>query len=493
MGRFRATHPAPLAVTLVAGACLVLAGCRSGPRGGPPERPFRAAVPIPEKWSAKQADSSQVQPWLDDFEAPRLEALVREAFGANFDLRAAAGRVARAAAQARVAEADRLPGADLRVESSRQKINTFGPRATGGARFDDNSLDVNIAWELDLWGKLRDRARASLAEFRASREEFRSARLSLAAQVSKAWFDLLEARRQVDIAESNARAFAENERTLEQRFARGLAEGLNLRLIRTQAASARADAAARENARAEAARRLETLLGRYPADAVEAASETPRIAEAPPAGLPADLLARRPDVAAAERRLKAARRRLGAAEKELLPAVTLNASGGTSTREFNNLLDRNLTVWSLAGSLAQPIFQGGRIVAGIDRAKGDYRVALAQYRETALNAFREAETALAAAQRLRRQARQVEKALEEAEAAETLAWEQYRRGTADFITALDAQRTAAETRSRRASIRNRRLRNRVDLYLALGGPALPANDRGDGAPSPPKDNPQTLR
>ena len=147
----------------------------------------------------------------------------------------------------------------------------------------------------------------------------------------------------------------------------------------------------------------------------------------------------------------------------------MTASGGTSSQEFENLLNGNFGVWSLAGNLTQPIFQGGRILANIDRNTALREQAAANYYNSALRAFLEVETTLAAEQFIRREQAKLAIAAEEATATEALAWDRYRNGTGDFLSALDAKRTADVARSRLLSVSNIFLQNRVDLYLALGG------------------------
>jgi outer membrane protein TolC len=212
----------------------------------------------------------------------------------------------------------------------------------------------------------------------------------------------------------------------------------------------------------------------------------PELPESIPAGLPAELLQRRPDLVAAERQLAAADRERRAAQKDLLPQISLTASGGSSSQAFENLLDGDFSVWSLAGNLTQPIFQGGRILANIDRSLALSDQAAANYRDTALRAFLEVETTLAAEQFLRREQTTHTLAADEATKTEDLAWERYSKGTGDFLSALDAQRTADAARSRLLGVANLLLQNRIDLYLALGGAFTEGNDLNrSGALQPP--------
>ncbi len=442
---------------------LLLSACATSPdRSAPP------AIELPNTWTTSSSDATPTA-WLKDFAAPELEALVAEAIAQNPGLEATAARFAQSIAEARIVGADLMPSAGLGLNGTRQQISTFGPSSTGGVIFENYDLALNLSWEIDLWGRLRDRSSAALARVEGSQAELNAAYLSLAAQTTKAWLNLIEAQQQLTLAERTTKAYRKNQEALESRFKRGLSEGFDLRRIRTQATSAEADTAIRRRALDQATRKLEIIVGRYPAGALAAGTTLPQLPATIPAGLPADLLKRRPDLIAAERQLAAAERERRAAQKDLLPQISLTASGGTSAQEFDKLLDGDFSVWKLAGNLTQPIFQGGRILANIDRNASLRDQAAANYRDTALRAFFEVESTLAAEQYLRNEQAKLALAAEEASATEELAWERYRKGTGGFLSALDAQRTADTARSRHLGVANRLLQNRIDLYLALGG------------------------
>lgn len=453
---------------------LCLVGCATAPKAS--DRPD---IDLPTAWTAAATSKSVTQSWLKDLNSPQLEKLIDEALVHNADLQRVTAVLGQSISEARIAGADLMPSASLGLDGARQKISTFGPTSTGGVIFENYDFGPSLSWEVDLWGRLRNLTSAALARLEVSQAELHAARLSLAAQVTKAWFNLIAAKQQVAEAAQTAQAYQENLKTLESRFKRGLAEGLDLRRIRTLSASAEADLATRKRAFDETKRSLEILLGRYPEAAIQASAELPELPKAIPAGIPADLIQRRPDLIAAERRLAAADKELRARQKDLLPRISLTASGGTSSQEFNNLLDSNFSVWTLAGNLSQPIFQGGRIIANIDRSASISEQARAAYRNAALRAFLEVETTLAAESYLKIEYTHLKTAAEEANAAESQAWDRYRKGTTDFLNVLDSQRTAAAARARLISAENLLLQNRIDLYLALGGPfALESGHRG---------------
>ena len=410
-----------------------------------------------------------------DLRMPLLNGVDAFALAKSQSLKATAARFAQSVAEARVSGAKLKPGVGLGLDGARQKINTFGPNSTGGVIFENYDLALDLRWEIDLWGRLRDQTSAAVARAEGYQADLEAARLSLAAQITKGWLNLIEAKQQLALSEHTAETYRDNQRALESRFKLGLAEGFDLRRIVTQAASAEADTVARERTLDQAARHLEVVLGRYPAGALDAVITLPSLPPTIPAGLPADLIQRRPDLVAAERQLAATDRELRASQKDLLPQISLTTSGGTSSQEFENLLDGDFGVWTLVGNLTQPIFQGGGIRANIDRNTALRDQAAANYHGSALRAFLEVETTLAAEQFIRREQAKLAIAAEEATATDALAWDRYRSGTGDFLSALDAKRTADAARSRLLSVSNILLQNRVDLYLALGG-AFESND-----------------
>lgn len=452
---------------LLAGILLTVTSCASQPKpSSPPE------IDIPNQWSQTTSETALIG-WLETFDDPRLTTLIETAFSHNPSLQIAAARLDQAAAESRITRADQLPTADLGLNAARQKISTFGPQTTGGVRFDNYDLSLNLSWELDLWGRLRNLNAASIAEFQASEAELSGARLSLAAQVTKAWFNHLAAKTQVALATTTAENFQNNLDSLEASFQRGLSQGLELRIQRRQTAQAQAELKQAQRQLDQTSKSLNRIVGRYPTETLPNATEgLPALPDSIPAGIPADLLSRRPDLIAAERRLAASEKSLTATRKDWLPRISLTASGGTSSQEFDNLLNGDFSVWSLAGNLTQPIFQAGRIRANVDRNASLRDQAVGNYIDTALLAFYEVETTLAAESFLRQETTALATAAEEANEAEVLAARRYQNGTTEFIDYLNIQREAASIRSQLTATQLLQLQNRVDLYLALGGSIL---------------------
>jgi len=363
----------------------------------------------------------------------------------------------------------------LGLTGSREQLRFIGFPFSGGAggsastTFTRYGLSLNLSWEIDLWGRLRAIGSAALADAQAAEAELVAAHLSLAAQAAKAWFAVVEARTQGQLAERTVASYRASLEEVTDRADIGVTSRVDQRLVAADLATAGALLEQRQVVLARQLRQLEILLGRYPAGAVEDSNELPALPGPVPIGLPSELIARRPDVAAAERRVAAARRRVDAADAALLPRLSLTASGGTTSVALGDLLDGDFRVWSIGANLLQPIFEGGRLRARADGAVADASEAIELYADTVLNALAEVEIALSAEAPLQRQEERYAAAVEEATASLALAEDRYRQGIEGFLTVLDARRRVFQNESNRIAVRRLRLETRVDLHLALGG------------------------
>ncbi|MCI0438278.1 MAG: TolC family protein, partial [Chloroflexi bacterium] len=295
------------------------------------------------------------------------------------------------------------------------------------------------------------------------------ARLSLAARTAQAWFELIEARLQVAVAKESVEGRRTFLKLLRGRFQRGLSRAQEVYLLQTDLSINEFQLAQRHDEYALARRRLEVLLGRYPAGLIETVEALPPFPGPLPAGLPSELLARRPDLVAALTRLKAAGLRVKEARAALLPRIQLTSSGGVSSEELNVLLDPKSLVWNVAGGLVQPILNGGRLRNEIRLNQARVEEALASYRNTVLTAFREVEDALTTEIWLGQQEHSLAEAVREAEASVELSKHAFRMGNPDLFSLLDSLRNLLDTRSQHLAVRRQLLSNRISLYLALGG------------------------
>jgi outer membrane protein TolC len=240
-------------------------------------------------------------------------------------------------------------------------------------------------------------------------------------------------------------------------------------LGKAEVASAKSRLEARHRVLDATRRVLETVLGRYPSAELEVAAELPTMSAAVPAGLPSQLLQRRPDMVSAAIRLEASRSRLKGERKNRLPALRLTGNGGTSTDALQDVLNFNFLIWNIAVGLTQPVFNAGRLKARVALAEAQEDQAIAEFAGAALIAFREVETALKNEEYLKKQEVALRQAVEESQAAEAKALEDYSGGLVEIITLLTAQRRTFQVQSELIAIQSVLLENRVALYLALGG------------------------
>jgi len=420
---------------------------------------------MPAHWRAAPNATMVAPSWLANFSDPDLQRLVKEAISANFDLFSAAARVSAARASVRIAGSGRWPQLFFAPAYQRgQEHNVNQPTET--SNYFQALFDLN--WELDVWGRIKDASKASAYDAEAVGNDYRAARLSLAARTAQAYFVLSEANQQVKVAEASIKDRRTVVDLVRGRFTRGLTQGLDLRLALTDLTSAEAQLADARNQAQQAARHLEILLGRYPSGRVTTQPELPTPPSPLEAGLPAQLLQRRPDLSSALQRLQAADHRLTSARKALLPRVTLTASGGTRSAALVDLIDPRAAAWNVLMGLAQPLFTGDRLEGEIALQKARVDEALSNYRQTALTAFSEVEQSLAAEEWLRKQEQALLANVRQTEASRKAAVTAYRHGVIEILTLLDSYRSTLNAQSNYLRVQRLLINNRINLYLALG-------------------------
>ena len=461
-----------LLTVAIAAAAALGAGCVTTL---PVERPA-IQVPIPPAWTAADVAGGEVDPdWWTDFGDDELSAAIGTVLERNLDLRAAAARLEQAAADARIASGALQPTIQGSYSGSRRKQNFVGFPIPGAEDrvlstvFTNQGISLDTTWEVDLWGRLRTTEQAALADLQRSAADLRGAQLSIAGQTAKAWFAIAEAQQQVLLSEATVESFGESVARVRDRFESGVRPALDLRQAMLNLSNARADLAQRRQQLDASTRQLEVLLAQYAGGDIAPPADLPEMPPAVPGGIPADLVARRPDLVAAERQVAASEARLRVARRDLLPSFSLTVNTGTSTNTLRTLLNGDFAVWGLVGNVLAPLWQGGRLRAQVSRAEALVAEVLASYVNTALVAYSEVETALAAEEYLADRVVHLVTSVEQARAAERLADERYRTGLDTYITVLDSQRSAFQAESQLISARRLRLENRVDLYLALGG------------------------
>ncbi|MCH9696744.1 MAG: efflux transporter outer membrane subunit [Gammaproteobacteria bacterium] len=459
----------PLAGALATIACLQLQGCSY----------FKSAettphvVALPDQWSASTSLSDDpVKPWLEDLGDPVLAELIEEAFDSNPNLRGLNAATEVAEQQTWLAWSVFWPQIDAGLRASRNKRNNAGGFAVSAKPVNTFGFSLDFIWEIDLWYKLGNELEATEHEKTASLADYRAAKLSLAANIAKTWFDGIVAIQQVNLAEKTIDSFKNALEIIEQGYDRGLYQALDVRLARTNLLSAQGRKENFLSIRDATTRTLEALLGRYPSASLAFPDQLPATDQTLPDSVPSTLLERRPDIIAAAQRFFAADQRMLKARKNLLPTIQISGSGGTSSREYKDMFNPEFIIWNIAGNLTQPIFHGGQLFAERFQAEARVKQAAAQYAQVVLQAFQEVETTMAAEQWLRKQQELLNLETKESREAERLAENSYVTGLTNITTLLEAQRRAFDSENNLLEIRKQRLQNRVNLYLALGGPVL---------------------
>ena len=459
--------PPGAAVALPALAGFALSSCQGLRFDSPRER---LEVAAPASWQAVSSggDGKISTGWLDEFHDAAMKQAVTEALSYNQDLKAASARMKQAKESSIAGKARLRPrvGAD---GSAGYTLSENGPNPSSES--ERYGLTLSASWEVDVWGRLRDLSAADEAEFAAARATYRGARLSLAANAAKAWCNLTTAEQLLELArttlDSNQRVLSITERL----FKGGAGQGaLDVQLGRTNVAAAQRAVKSTQLARDEAARGFEVIVGRYPSAEARASRELPVLKARVPAGIPSDLIERRPDLAVARADLFASARRADAARKAMLPGISLTGNTGTPVARFADFLDPSFLATSVAANFTQSLYEGGALAANARGALAANEASVHEYAQTALEAFREVESALGADASLAEQETYLLKEVEQASLAEKQAARDYSDGVNDdILRVLESQSRATNARGSLIRLRNERLQNRIDLHLALGG------------------------
>ena len=437
-----------------------------------PEQVQERSPSFPENWTNDHLGESISGIWLPVENRTLLLQLIDEGLQNNPQLKAQAARVDIALQNSLIAGADSMPELSAFLLGGRQRSQSTQ---------DSFGVGLDFAWELDILGKLDDREQAALFEAAMSVENWREKRLRLVADITGQWFTLLENYQQLALIQRREENLANNMQILEEGYTMGLSPSLDLHLARADFSAIGARVVARQQEMRTQTRKMEYLLGRYPETELLAAGTLPREMAEIPAGIPANILTRRPDILAAGNTLAAANRRVAEAYKNRFPSLRLTGSYGTSTDALSQLITGESVVWSLFAGITAPLLNGGRLAALQEKNMARASETAALYTDTVLLAFVEVENSLEAEQRLKQQQHLLEQASEDSVRAENLAFEQYQNGLVGYVTVLESERRAFDAQSTVLAIYNERMQNRIRLFLALGGDFPP---KGNEPPFP---------
>jgi multidrug efflux system outer membrane protein len=445
---------------------VTLAGCAVGPNY------TRPAVATPSHFrgqvSPTQAASLADRPWWTIFDDPALGSLIDEALRNNYDLRAAGWRVEQARAEAGIAGSTFLPEVQAAAGWSRSRPSSY---QTGVSIPPESLYDVNLglSWEVDLWGRIRRLDEEALATYLGTEEARRGVMLSLVADVATSYFELRQLDLQLEIARRTTAAFTQTRDLFNRRLAAGAASALETASAEASLASTAANIPDLERQIAAQENTLSLLLGRPPGDVARGAelNDQPLLPDVP-AGLPSELLERRPDVREAEQALIAANAAVGVATANLFPTISLTGAFGGVAPQVSELLGKGRS-WSVGGGLLTPIIQGKRLSEARRAAVAQWQQTRLTYEKTVTNAFVEVSTALVAYGKLADVEAQQAKAVSADREAVTLANQRYVAGLADYLEVLQAEQQLYPAENALAQTRFARLATLVELYKALGG------------------------
>jgi NodT family efflux transporter outer membrane factor (OMF) lipoprotein len=455
-------------------ATIALFGCSVGPNYVRPPVETPSAYKEAQGW--KQAEPRDEQPrgnWWETFNDPQLNALVTQVAITNQTIKAAEARVREAQALTQQARAAFFPIVTANASATRSgarggTIVGSTVSSSGGVRNNYNvALDVN--WEVDLWGKVRRTVEASEATTQASVSDLEAAKLSAQAQLAMDYFLLRVQDADIHLLQDTVAAYEKSLQLTRNQYAVGVAARADVAQAETQLKSTQAQAIDAAVQRAQLEHAIAILIGKPPADFSIAAEAVPTVFPVIPVDLPSELLERRPDIAAAERRAGAANAQIGVAEAAFFPAVTLSATGGFQSSLLSQLFTLPSRYWSLGPALAQIIFDAGLRRAQTAQAIATYDENVANYRQTVLAGFQEVEDNLAALRILEQEAAVQDEAVKTARESLAIVLNQYRAGTANYLAVIVIQAAALSNERTAIGILGRRLTASVTLIKALGG------------------------
>jgi NodT family efflux transporter outer membrane factor (OMF) lipoprotein len=454
----------------LAGAA-ALAGCSLAPPYRPPVTPAPVAFKEAGPWTPAAPALPSDGTWWTLFDDPVLDGLERQVATANPTIQGALGRYSQAQAYLNEARSGLLPTVGARADVTQNRQSDHRPlrSANQPTYYAADTIGGTVAWDLDLWGGLRNRVAAGRAEAAASGDDLAQIRLALEAQLALDYVDLRGLDARAKLLAATIEAYRQADDLAQRRFKGGIASEIDIARSGALLADARAQADDAAAARALVEHAIASLVGR-PATlfSLAAADGQPAI-PAIPATLPSTLLQRRPDVAAAERRMFAANAGIGVAKAAFYPSLALGGGGGVQNTALAGLVSAPNTFWSIGPSLVLSIFDGGRRRAQLAVARGAWTTATADYRADVLGAFQDVEDGLAQLHHFTDEARAEDEAQRDAAEAERQALIRYDKGVVTYLDVSTAQETALAARERALALRTRRLEASVRLIRAMGG------------------------
>ncbi|MCC7065983.1 MAG: efflux transporter outer membrane subunit [Planctomycetes bacterium] len=457
---------------LALGAMLGLAACKSGPDYAPPE------LPTPANWSgidahfdASATNTTAQTAWWQTLGCAHLDELVQQALAANHDLLAAAARIQQARALAGIADAADSVQINATTGYMRTRTTKATPSPIAGRSYDTWSLGLDVSWEIDLFGRLARESEARTAEVQLAEADREGIQQSLIAEVVSAYADLRGADHRRAVARSSIEASEQLVQITRVRADSGTGNDLDTARAERLLASARSRLPAQEQQWRRSAHRLAVLVGRTPGELVAALRDSADLSNVPDLialGLPAELIRRRPDVSAAERRLAAATARLGTALADRYPRLSITGFFGLEADRASEIFRSTSRAMRAGPALQLPLFTGGTVTEQIAVREAQIDEARAELEQSVLRAFEEVENGVAGLQQERLHLAELSNAVEAAERARTFAQQRFDTGIDDFLSVLDAEQARLDLADQRAVATTELVRQFAALHKALG-------------------------
>jgi NodT family efflux transporter outer membrane factor (OMF) lipoprotein len=453
-------------------SAMVLAGCSLAPHYEVPDVPVAAQYQTQGPWTAASpADQLDRAGWWKLYQEPELDDLEQRLIANNPDLSAAYYHYVQADEYIKQVKSELYPQVSTAGNIQRDRESDTRPLRPASAPSDYTSatLGVEVNYEVDLWGRVRDSVAASKYEGVASKADLASTQLSLEIELARSYIDLRGFDQQIQLIESTDDAYQKALDLTRRRHDAGIVSDLDVTRATSQLSAAESELTQVRAKRALLEHAIAVLVGASPSDFKVAASTQPIALPVIPVGVPSELLQRRPDVAAAERRVAEANKRIGVARAAYFPSLTLNAAGGAQSSMLADLLSAPSSFWTIGPTLGVYLLDGGKRRAQLNSAKAATSEAGEHYRSVVLASFRQVEDDLSLLDDLGTATNQQQDAANAADKSVDLSLARYRRGAVSYLDVVEAQSTALESERSVITIRTQQLDANVDLIRAVGG------------------------
>jgi len=420
-------------------------------------------LPLPANWQENKQVLTVENNWLAQLNNPQVQQLVNKALATNHQFIIQAYNLEIAEQQMIVSGSKFWPELDLAFRAGRNKDNQTDSYAN------NNSVNLNLSYEVDIWGKLSAADQISNYNYLAQKASFEQYKQQLVVNVVTAWFKVIEADKLLTLYQSRVENATQNLAIIEAGYHSGLTAALDVYLTRNDLNNELTRVSEQQTLKTQSIRQLERLIGEYPKGELLVNANLPLLTSAIPVGLPSELISRKPALKASWYQLLSQDAGLAYAHKQRFPSIILSGSIGDSSADIGDLLSGSSLAWSLLGSVTAPIFNAGRLKANEEKSRLELKQGEQRYLDSLYNAFSDVENAITAESGLKQSYETMLEAQENAKIAATLSFEQYQSGLVSYTTVLDAQKRSFDAQTTLIKIKSQLITNRINLHLALGG------------------------